>query len=100
MRIDLGTLPGGNAVATVTFQARIRAPLAAGVTRVSNQATVIANNSAAIVSDDPTTAEMDDATVTQVVASPVLRATKQDTLAVDADNNGLPSPGTPCCTRS
>ena len=75
------------------LRVRINNPLPAGVTSVSNQALVSAANVASVVTDDPDTAELDDATTTSLVATPVLEFTKQDALLVDADNNDIASPG-------
>ena len=72
----LGTLPGGNAQATITFRVTVNNPLPAGVSRVANQASVSATNAASTLSDDPDTLETDDTTITPVVAQPVLDATK------------------------
>ena len=91
--IAVGTLAGNNGTVTISFAARINTPLGAGVTQVSNQATVSAANVGTVLTDDPDTAEVDDATIVSVAAQPVLRATKQDALTVDADNNDAPSPG-------
>ena len=68
-------------------------PLPAGVSQVVTQGTITSANAAAIVTDDPTTPEANDATRTAVVARPIVEVTLQDTLVVDADGDGVPSPG-------
>ena len=78
---NLGTLPV-NGVFTVTFQMTVDDPLPPGVERVVNQATVSAVGE-----------EVNPGTQTPVAATPVLEAEKDDALFVDADGNGVPSPG-------
>ncbi len=90
--VSLGTLPGG-ASATVSFRATIANPLPIGMVQVSNQGTVTSNELPALLTDDPSRPGPADATVTAVVAAPVLAASKTATLAVDADGNGMPSAG-------
>src|SRR5690606_5127958 len=75
------------------FDVDIAAPLPSGVTRIRNQGEVRSNELPVTVTDDPATLEIDDATVTVVVADPVLVATKTATLLVDIDGDGLPLPG-------
>ena len=89
IQVALGTLPGGNAQATITFRVRVNSPLPAGVTRIANQGPVSATNAASTLTDDPDTLETNDTTITPVVAQPVLDAT-QDLGApdLDADRNG------------
>ncbi|MCL4860529.1 MAG: DUF11 domain-containing protein [Caldilineaceae bacterium] len=84
---------GAGEVGTIRFHARVNNPLPAGVTQVANQGVVSAPNAPTVVTDDPTTSAMGDATVTLVVASPLLAVTKSDALAVDRDQDGLVSPG-------
>ncbi len=90
--VNLGDLPAGGS-ATVSFQVVIDNPLPAGVTQVSNQGLVSSDDTPSIPTDDPDTGEPDDPTDTPVVSAPALDATKAAALAVDADGDGLPSPG-------
>src|SRR4029077_20640183 len=60
---------------------------------VSNQATVTSAELPAVASDDPATPAAGDATVTPITAAPRLSAVLTASLAVDADGNGVPSPG-------
>lgn len=90
---SIGSLPGGGGTATITFTAVVRDPLPEGVTQVANQATVSGTNVSAVNSDDPDSASPGDPTVTAVTAAPSMHAVKRDTLVVDADGNGSPSPG-------
>jgi large repetitive protein len=89
---NLGAL-GADEVATVAYAVQIKNPLAAGVTSVSNQGLITSNNAPDLVTDDPHTPNANDATVTLVVAAPLLAVTKSDTLVVDRDQDGAPSPG-------
>lgn len=91
--VSLGTIPGGGALATVSFDVQIANPLPAGTTVVANQASVRGDNVPSQVSDDPTTASQDDSTITTVTASARLTVSKRVSLLVDADGNGRPSPG-------
>jgi uncharacterized repeat protein (TIGR01451 family) len=80
-------------VITLQFQVLINNPLPAGVSQVSNQGTLRSNELPAVLSDDPTTPAGADPTVTPVTAAPVLAASKTVSMVVDADHNGIPSPG-------
>jgi uncharacterized repeat protein (TIGR01451 family) len=93
VRVALADLPGGSAVATVTFRVRISDPLPAGVTRIANQGVTTGSNIPAEPSDDPDTPFNDDPTETPVNAAPRLEVLKRDSLLVDNDQNGVPSPG-------
>ncbi|MFN8485318.1 MAG: hypothetical protein U0768_19950 [Anaerolineae bacterium] len=90
--VNVGTIPAG-ATVTISFQVRIANPLPAGVTQVANQGIVSVSNIPNTPTDNPNTPQPNDPTVTPVVSAPIINATKRDFLAVDADNNGIPSPG-------
>src|SRR5439155_15478942 len=90
--VNIGTLPGGGASATISFRVTIDTPLPTGVTQVSNQGTVSATNHPAVPTNDPGTLVTDDPTITPVTAAPVLAATKTASVVVDAAPIG-PSPG-------
>jgi len=89
---DLGTIPAGGS-ATISFAVTIDAPLAPGVTFVRNQGVVGGNNATPVLTDDPDTPTGGDPTDTPVVAAPVLSASKTDSLLIDADSDGVVSPG-------
>lgn len=91
--VDVGTLPGGGATALISFRALINNPLPANVTTVSNQALVTGANFPTLLSDDPTTLSVNDPTVTVVASAVRITATKVAVLAIDADLDGVPSPG-------
>src|SRR6476620_9637297 len=61
-------------------------------TRV-NQGIVSGGNFPAVPTDDPTTPAPGDPTVTPITLEPRIIASKLDKLFVDADANGVPSPG-------
>lgn len=91
--VDVGDLPGGGASASITFQATVNSPLPANVVAVSNQAVITGGNFPSFLSDDPTTVAVDDPTVTAVTSAPRIAATKIAVLVIDADADGVPSPG-------
>ncbi len=80
-------------MATITFDAKIKDPLPANTTQVSNQGVVSGANSASVLTDDPGVGGSSDPTVLPVVAVPLLQASKTDTLIADVDGDGVPSPG-------
>jgi len=90
--VDVGNVAIG-ATATITFRVTIDNPLPVGVTQVSNQGTVTTNETPDEPTNDPDTVPDDDPTNTTVTAAPVLDAEKADALHIDADGNGIPSPG-------
>ncbi len=88
-QLALGTVAGG-ATATVTFAVKVANPLPTGVTSVTNSATIADNGANGA---DPTP-ENNTATVTLPVNRTfVLVANKRDALTIDADQDGVPSPG-------
>ncbi|MBX3052028.1 MAG: DUF11 domain-containing protein [Caldilineaceae bacterium] len=93
VQVNVGIIPGGGGTVVISFRVTINNPLPAGVTQVGNQATVSGSNFPTIPTDDPDTPANGDATITPVVAAPVLAASKRDTLAIDADGSGSASPG-------
>ena len=95
--VDIGTLEAGtsHSICLVTFMVTISNPLPAGINVISNQGTVTATGSGGpilVVTDDPNTAVPNDATLTTAYA-PVINATKTVDIAIDADSDGVPSPG-------
>jgi len=77
----------------ISFQARINSPLLASVQILENQGIVTGDAFTPEATDDPDTGDDDDPTITPLNASALLEASKSDTLFIDADGNGLPSPG-------
>src|SRR5690606_21984265 len=93
--VDIGTLNGGGAMTTITYKVVINNPVPAGVTEVKNQG-IVTNDDPRIPdmpTDDPDDPDPDDPTETPIDSIPRLDAFKRDVLWVDADNNGVPSPG-------
>ena len=82
-----------NAAVTITFDVEVDWPVPPAVDEVSNQGTVTSAELPAVLTDDPDVPGRQDPTVTPLVAAPRLAAAKVDQLAVDADNDGVPSPG-------
>lgn len=91
--IDIGTLPGGGSQVDISFEVTINNPLPAGITQVSNQGIVFSNELPDELTDDPDVPVLDDPTDTPIIAAPIIEGFKQDSLLVDADNDGAPSPG-------
>ncbi|QQR75320.1 MAG: DUF11 domain-containing protein [Holophagales bacterium] len=90
--VSLGALAPGES-ATVRFSVRIDSPLAAGVNRLVNQGSVSSIELPAILTDDPAVGGAVDPTAVPVSAAPRLLLEKSDALAVDADGDGVASPG-------
>jgi uncharacterized repeat protein (TIGR01451 family) len=90
--VDIGTIPSGGRV-DISFQVTIVYPVPAGVTRVANQGLVSSSELPTEPTNDPDTLPDDDPTETPVEASPRLEAKKRDELLIDADGDGVPSPG-------
>jgi len=84
-------MPGGSV--TVSFRVTIDVPFPTGVTLVSNQGVVTGSDTPAVLTDDPDTPDVDDPTDTPVGAAPMILVSKVDTLGVDVQNDGVPSPG-------
>nr|BAL59127.1 cell surface protein [Candidatus Acetothermum autotrophicum] len=94
VQVNLGTLTTGTGESvTITFRVGVNAPLPGGVAAISNHALASSENAPSFVSDDPTTPAVDDSTLTVVTEQPYLLATMRDFLKIDADGDGLPSPG-------
>lgn len=90
--VNVGNL--SNSSATITFDVTIDNPLPAGVEQVGDQGGVGCDVcGGGIPTDDPSTATANDATLTAVVAAPIIAATKTAALQVDADGDTNVSPG-------
>ncbi len=85
----VGTVAAG-ATATVDFAVKVVTPLPAGVTTIANNATLADDGANGT---DPTPGNNAASVTTSVNRTFVILATKQDALLVDADNDGVPSPG-------
>lgn len=92
LSVDVGTIPDGGSV-TITFQVTINNPLPAGVTQITCQGTVTSPTIPNLPTDDPGAPGTEDPTIIPVTAAPAVSATKVDSLAVDADGDGLVDPG-------
>ena len=91
--VNIGTIAGAGGKVTITFDVRVNTPLPAGVKQVVNQGTVGSDQLPAVPTNDPATPAPGDPTITPLAVQPALAATKQATLFVDADKNGVASPG-------
>jgi len=90
--VAVGDITAGGNV-TITFQVIIDKPLSAGVTQASNQGLVSGSNFVTEPTDDPDTPAEDDPTITPINAVALDPAEKTDSLLIDADGNGVYSPG-------
>jgi uncharacterized repeat protein (TIGR01451 family) len=91
--VDVGTIFGGGGTVTISFLVTINKPVQGGLIAVRNQGVVTGDTIPAVPTDDPTTPTPGDPTITPTIATPVLSADKSVSLLVDADINGVPSPG-------
>lgn len=85
--VVLGNLAGNGGLASLSYQATIKNPLAAQTVEIVNQGTVQSQELDPVRTDDPTTGAAGDATRTQVIASPRIQVIKQDLLWTDADDD-------------
>lgn len=91
--VDLADIPGGS-TSVVTFDAVVADPFATGVGQVSTQGHVSATSLVTAATDDPALpGAADPTTTTIVIPAPALLAHLSGSLAVDADHNGVVSPG-------
>lgn len=90
--IDLGTMAPGAQV-DAAFDVEIVAPLPASVTSFSNRSTATGGNFFLVLSDDPNTPAPNDPNVVQISAQAAIDATMEVQLRLDADLDGVPSPG-------
>jgi len=75
--IDVGTLLSMDSL-SITFDVLINNPFPVGVTQISNQGSVDSNEFSPIDTDDPDTGNVDDPTLTPVVAEHDLSISKDD----------------------
>ncbi|KPV44818.1 hypothetical protein SE17_44165, partial [Kouleothrix aurantiaca] len=92
IRITIGTLPARIGIATISFKVRIKNPVPASITQVSNQG-VVSGDFPSLATDDPDTLPLGDPTITPIRLDPAISADKTVSLAVDADNDGRVTPG-------
>ncbi|MEM8960297.1 MAG: Calx-beta domain-containing protein [Acidobacteriota bacterium] len=92
LEVDLGTVAPATS-ATVSFDVTLDSPFPLGIDEISNQGNVFSDQLPALLTDDPDVGGDADPTVTMVTATPRLVAEKTDSVAVDADGDGSPSPG-------
>ena len=87
--LNLGNVPVGTGGA-VAFAVRVNAILPAGVEELTNTASIADDGASG---PDANPADNDAADTTPVAATPDLRVTKEATLDVDQDGDGLADPG-------
>ena len=90
--ISIGTLPARTGIVTISFKVRIKNPVPANITEVSNQG-VVSGNFPSLATDDPDTLPVGDPTITPIRLDPAISADKNVSLALDADNDGRVTPG-------
>ncbi|MEZ4709523.1 MAG: hypothetical protein R3A44_20100 [Caldilineaceae bacterium] len=91
--VDIGTLEGDRTSVTISFQLIINAPLPTDVFEIVSQGRISADGLDDVLTDDPDITGIDDPTLIQVVARPLVQATKTDLLFIDADEDGRVSVG-------
>ncbi|MCI2432178.1 DUF11 domain-containing protein [Candidatus Acetothermia bacterium] len=92
VRINLGTVAPKSQI-TITYRAGINPDIPNGLAFVGGQALLNAAHIPSRPSDDPTTLAEDDPTLTPVWNSPQIYIGQRAYLKVDANGDGLPSPG-------
>jgi uncharacterized repeat protein (TIGR01451 family) len=90
--VNVGTLAMSGS-ATIAFRVTIDNAPPANTTSVSNQGTVAGTNFGDVLTDDPSAAGAADPTVTPIVLTPVVTASKTDALLVDVDGDTIADPG-------
>jgi len=90
--VDVGTIAASASV-TITFDVLVDDPISAGVTSIANQGLVQSTELPDLPTDDPDTPTSDDPTGTPIGAEPELSVSKVDSLSLDADGDGVLSPG-------
>ncbi len=91
--VDVGTV-AGNSTTTIQWDVVIADPFPEGGNTLTTQGTIASAELPDLVTDDPAVPGNGDPTVTTVsLPIPVVYATLSGSLSVDADGNGVPSPG-------
>ena len=92
VRVNIGTLAARSSV-TIRFRVDIDSPIPPNVNEVANQGFVSSTELPTVPTDDPDTPINDDPTLTPVSATPIIETFKRDNLIIDADGDGVTSPG-------
>lgn len=90
--VNIGGQAPSDPAVTIQFLTLINAGLAAGVTEVSQQGSLVVTGLPTTLSDDPAAAGATDPTTTAIIR-PIVSATLVDALQVDADSDGGIGPG-------
>jgi uncharacterized repeat protein (TIGR01451 family) len=93
VKVNIGTLPGPDGTATITFRVIVNSPLPPGVTQISNQGFVSGSNFPTDPTDDPTDQSYDNPTVTPLTAAPLIEAYKHFEITDDINKDGMAGPG-------
>lgn len=91
--VNVGDISGAGGSVTITFRVTVNPSLPADVFQVANQGVASGDDIPNTPSDDPGTTDPDDPTITPVDGTPDISATKSDTLAIDANGDGVANPG-------
>ncbi|MCB9436685.1 MAG: DUF11 domain-containing protein [Anaerolineales bacterium] len=91
--VNLGTIAGNGANATITFEVTLDSPLPANVTETCNQGSFTGDNFPTEPTDDPSPVGSSDPTCTPTSSAPIIDATKVDTLVIDVNGSGFAGPG-------
>ena len=93
VQIDVGNIAGAGGTVTISFEVKIPDTVPAGVNQITNQGVVESNELPTEFTDDPDTQPASDPTVTTITAVPIVSASKEDELLLDANSDLVPSPG-------
>ena len=91
--VNVGDISGAGGSVTITFRVTVNPSLPADVFQVANQGVANGDDIPDTPSDDPSTTDPDDPTITPVDGTPDISASKSDTLAIDANGDGVANPG-------
>ncbi len=91
--VNVGTIPGNGGNVTITFDVTIDNPISGAVTTVSNQGSTSGANFTTFPTDDPAVGGTTDPTVTPLILTPIVAATKVDAIFTDGGTTGIADPG-------
>ena len=92
IRVKTGDIAPHESV-TLSYQMQIPASIPSNIRLIRNQGTLRGQNFAALLSDDPTEPGQTDATTIYLTAQPAVSISKQASLFLDRDNDGVTSAG-------
>lgn len=91
--VNAGAMAANGGTATITFDVVVDNPVPGGVTTVSNQGSISGANFTTFPTDDPAVGGTTDPTVTPLIVTPIVSATKTAALATDGGSANVADPG-------